>query len=369
MRLRIGAKNIIKPDQAATKCGVGKIMSFSAFHKSAANIPSSFALGQVSALKRNLNASWLFAFFSCLMAWLVLFPTEAFAQATSLGGMACAVRRNLGSMPPLLSGFSYVMGLWFIMTFGFKIRDHVDNAQQNPLHAALWRLGVGGLLLSLPAAVHWVMKTLYPSVTGAGAQSCAGAAATAAGASLPLDQMLALLMRDLANPMITLINVISWVIGLYLVLKGLRRAANYGSDPRTNGMIPIVSTLGLGAILLALPTSLNATWQTLFGTGTATFTTLSYVPAAGFTAAAAASFNNIIKAAFSFIYVVGLLAFVRGWIVVRDKVEGTGQAGFSAGFTHILGGVMAMNLSGVITMLQSTMGITILQVANAPAAP
>jgi hypothetical protein len=54
---------------------------------------------------------------------------------------------------------------------------------------------------------------------------------------------------------------------------------------------------------------------------------------------------------------VGLISFVRGWNILRNAIEGVGQATVPQGLTHIIGGVLAMNISGFMVALDATLGI------------
>jgi intracellular multiplication protein IcmC len=56
------------------------------------------------------------------------------------------------------------------------------------------------------------------------------------------------------------------------------------------------------------------------------------------------------------IYVIGLIAFIRGWLlIIRTTNEGQSQPGtMSKGFIHIFGGVLAMNIRGTIDMISKS---------------
>ena len=67
-------------------------------------------------------------------------------------------------------------------------------------------------------------------------------------------------------------------------------------------------------------------------------------------------FATAIAAALTFFQLIGILAFVRGLYIVKNAVEGTGQATMAQGFTHIIGGVLAINIYTFLEVMDSTFG-------------
>jgi hypothetical protein len=55
-----------------------------------------------------------------------------------------------------------------------------------------------------------------------------------------------------------------------------------------------------------------------------------------------------------------MIAFVRGWLILKRASEGSGQATMAQGFTHLFGGVLAMNIFGFLEIMDSTFGTNFL---------
>jgi hypothetical protein len=55
-----------------------------------------------------------------------------------------------------------------------------------------------------------------------------------------------------------------------------------------------------------------------------------------------------------------MIAFVRGWLIIKNAVEGAGQATVAQGFTHIVGGVLAINIYSFLEIMDQTFGTNFL---------
>ena len=56
------------------------------------------------------------------------------------------------------------------------------------------------------------------------------------------------------------------------------------------------------------------------------------------------------------IQVVGLVAFLRGWLLIaRSSSQGQGAGNIGKGLMHVFGGVMAMNIIGTLEVFQNTL--------------
>jgi hypothetical protein len=73
---------------------------------------------------------------------------------------------------------------------------------------------------------------------------------------------------------------------------------------------------------------------------------------------AAPHVNAVVAAILAFVALLGWISFIRGFFIMRGVAEGNSQASAMAGFTHILGGALAVNLGGVLKAVQETLGIT-----------
>ena len=53
--------------------------------------------------------------------------------------------------------------------------------------------------------------------------------------------------------------------------------------------------------------------------------------------------------------VIGLAAFLRGWLLIAKSAQGQQQGNTSKGFIHIFGGILAMNVIGTLQILNNTL--------------
>jgi intracellular multiplication protein IcmC len=67
--------------------------------------------------------------------------------------------------------------------------------------------------------------------------------------------------------------------------------------------------------------------------------------------------TDTVKALLGLIQIVGVIAFIRGWLYIAKTADGGGQGNnFGKGLTHIFGGIMAINIAGVRDVLWNTFG-------------
>jgi intracellular multiplication protein IcmC len=67
-----------------------------------------------------------------------------------------------------------------------------------------------------------------------------------------------------------------------------------------------------------------------------------------------------VNSALTFVQVIGVIAFVRGWLILKKVVEGSGNVSLAQGLTHILGGVLAINIFQFLLIMDHTFGLNLL---------
>jgi hypothetical protein len=67
--------------------------------------------------------------------------------------------------------------------------------------------------------------------------------------------------------------------------------------------------------------------------------------------------HALISAIIAFSVILGWISIVRGIFIVRGVGEGNSQASMMAAITHLIGGILAVNLGSVIMAVQKTLGI------------
>lgn len=145
-------------------------------------------------------------------------------------------------------------------------------------------------------------------------------------------------------------TALAYVLGFYFVFFGLLKLKQYGeartqmsSDHSIKG--PLIY-LGIGAALIYLPTTVEV--------GLTTFWTnpnpYGYVTQTD-------QWGQLYKTVFLIIEVLGVIAFIRG-LVILSGLGGQAQQGtLGRGLTHVIGGIFCINLYQFVQVVMSTLGI------------
>ena len=68
---------------------------------------------------------------------------------------------------------------------------------------------------------------------------------------------------------------------------------------------------------------------------------------------------DIIKPIVGIIQLVGAIAFLRGWIILsKSSNQGAQPGSISKGVIHIIGGILALNITRVISIVMATFGLS-----------
>lgn len=95
----------------------------------------------------------------------LLFACCAFAGATpdtgDIGTVASTIVKSFESLGNLMIAISYLAGIGFTIASIFKFKQHRDNPTQIPMGTPIALLGVGIILIFLPAIVSPAGKTIF----------------------------------------------------------------------------------------------------------------------------------------------------------------------------------------------------------------
>jgi hypothetical protein len=287
-------------------------------------------------------------------------------EATTLSDVMCNAFDNAGPFAPLLSALSFVAGAILIGAGLLALKDHSDNPGNNPLHKGIARVAFGSGLMTLPFVAQSLINTiLVPQGAGGGGVCIPGDGPVGIGPGIGLDVLVTNLVGNITMPFISLISIAAYIMGILFIMRGLLRGAKYGTDPRAASTPHIMAYLIIGALLIVAGESAGDVLGSLFGDpnsdvidyqiNTARVMSWNAVAALG-----NANFATVIAAALTFFQLIGILAFVRGLYIVKNAVEGAGQATMAQGFTHIVGGVLAINIYTILEILDQTFGTNLL---------
>ncbi len=175
-----------------------------------------------------------------------------------------------------------------------------------------------------------------------------------ASAATSIGGMIVNLVRDLETPVLNLISVGSYLGGLLFVAGGLTRLIRH-SDDRVSHMAPplpgTVLCIFVGVVLITFPSWLGGVTATMMGTESPR-QVFSYG-----TGKHGADFNLMMNSVIRIINIIGLIFFIKGWVVLQAAGDGKASATYSAGIAHIVGGVLAWNFLTVLEAIQYSLGI------------
>ena len=287
----------------------------------------------------------------------------AAATPATLGSIFCNAYANTKPFGTRFSYISYVVGACFLVQGIHHLRSHAESPHNHSLRGGLGMLAGAGGLLSMPAVVSTLITSLF-TTGGGGSSSCAPGGNGGGGAQL--DQMIVGFVTNIKSPLISLVSIIAVVCGTWMMIHGVMKASKYGVDPKSNSINSIIANLLFGAVLMSVGTSLNTVLGSLFGAGvTSNGTTITsdavtkwkFVSDVG---GGAASFGAAVAAALTFFQLIGIIAFVRGLLILKKVVEGGGNASMAQGLTHIVGGALAVNIASFIQIMDATFGTGII---------
>lgn len=166
------------------------------------------------------------------------------------------------------------------------------------------------------------------------------------------------LAKSLA-PVETFLVGLAYLIGLAFAFKAIYSLKVYG-EARTMmsnnaSLKEPVTLLIVSAILLYFPTSLGVILQSSFGESSI----LQYAPVNSKNETLNVLFGNgsvIGQPLTLLIKILGLGAFIRGWVLIaRSASQGQPAGGTGKGFIHVFGGVMAMNVVATLQIINNTL--------------
>ena len=170
------------------------------------------------------------------------------------------------------------------------------------------------------------------------------------------------ILTNLANSLVPVQHLITggaYVMGCAFLFKAIYSLKVYG-EARTmmsnSGSVkePIVYLM-VGAILIYFPTAFSMLMQSTFGYENV----LQYAPVNSGNQALDTLFGSgsaVGGPLTMIIRVIGLIAFVRGWVLIaRSASQGQPPGGTGKGLVHVFGGILAINIVGTLNMINNTL--------------
>lgn len=146
-----------------------------------------------------------------------------------------------------------------------------------------------------------------------------------------------------------------YLMGMALTFKALYHLKVYG-EART--MMSVQSSLRtpltylfVGTGMIYSPSFIQSANATLFGADSF----LAYEEWTGYTNYGGTMMNSV----FYVVQFIGLVSFFRGWVLMTHTAGQSAQPGaFGKAMTHIIGGILCMNIVLFANILQNTLGVS-----------
>jgi len=305
-------------------------------------------------------------YFITLIAGLIALPGAAKAQ--SLGNIFCSAAENIAPFEPLFVGLAYITGAILVGSGLYQLSyltDAMNSARTYGVSRPKGYMISGACLLALPAFIRFMVNTIFnfsfQSDFGGGLSACVpiiGEAGTGNGfgTEVGLDGLMLNLVYNIKSPMVFFLSALSIIMGIFLVFRGLVKASKFGQVDKTS--VPqILSNIFVGTILYTVGTSMNMIMATVFGDGDIFGSNVVLSAIARDVDGNTQPFQNAVYAALTFFQLIGMVAFIRGWLILKDSVDHSGQQNkLAQGLTHIVGGVLAVNIYRFLQVMDTTFG-------------
>jgi hypothetical protein len=177
-----------------------------------------------------------------------------------------------------------------------------------------------------------------------------------------LDQYFINFILKVRTPLAKLVGIIGFAMGIVMEISALLRITKPGFTHGKGTPGGTVAMLVIGAMLISLPATINIFEKTVFGVTQTNYAMdqsweqadLSYMSATtSGSAARNARVLSAINAAFQYIRILGLIAFIRGLYLLKSAVDG-GQSSIMSASLHMIGGVLAMNIAPLLRIFFAT---------------
>lgn len=163
------------------------------------------------------------------------------------------------------------------------------------------------------------------------------------------------IINNLADQMpnlMRLVTAISYVLGMFMVFKGLMEFKKFGEQrtmmSSSHELKRPLIFLVVGTALLYFPTTVNV--------GISTF--WQYPSPLAYDTENGGEYTQIWKNALLIIQLIGAIAFIRGLLIMTQLAgHGGGQNVFGKAMAYIVGGIMCINMYGLLQIIWNTLGV------------
>jgi len=169
-----------------------------------------------------------------------------------------------------------------------------------------------------------------------------------------IGQMMQNLKRDLPH-LVKFIAAVSYTGGVWFIFSALHELRIYGQArtmmPTNVNLSGPVIRLMIGVLMMFFPSFIDVSIYTIWNYGSQDVLLYPSDIKAGW--------QDIIQGVVALTRVIGYIAFVRGLILItRSSRQGVPPGMLGKAITHIVGGILAINIVGTIDAVKGTFGWT-----------
>ncbi|MDF2529130.1 MAG: hypothetical protein K0Q57_10 [Gammaproteobacteria bacterium] len=181
------------------------------------------------------------------------------------------------------------------------------------------------------------------------------------------------IIQNVISPLLSITNIISRFLGVFLILYGMVRLYRHGEHNMMHRISPLgtIMTFVSGTVLIAYTPELSVLSSSLFGNpnydlvtacpsgGVDQQTGVIYCPILGYLSeippnSPLTTETQVIKTlAFAVLFLVGTISFIRGFLELIKAGEGHGQGGVAKAITHIFAGVAGVNAESLYNLIEN----------------
>lgn len=168
-----------------------------------------------------------------------------------------------------------------------------------------------------------------------------------ADVSQNLIQMKTTVLGQVWTMLIALSQLLAVAFAFMAVLKLKKFGQNSQMSASHPSLLGPIVSLFIAAVLFFMPLTLDSLINTMWG--------YDYSGVKSYLSTSNSTWDALIQPVIIIIRIIGLIAFIRGWIILgRATSEGAQPGTVGKALTHIIGGVLGINIVGTITVLQNT---------------
>lgn len=169
-----------------------------------------------------------------------------------------------------------------------------------------------------------------------------------------IESMLLTMTNQFPN-IYRLITALAYIMGIAFIFRGVYQLKVYG-DLRTMMSVQTnfkatMMVFFAGTALLYAPTAFKSMLLSTFATTTVQ-DPMSYEPASSMSTLLAS------QAVLRFVQLIGTISFIKGWVSLTHVSNPNGRSSMSKAVTHIVAGLLAINIEGTKEILEASFGIT-----------